>query len=504
MGGMLCYASMRMCWRRERGLTGISTRLMQTSTGRRITTVSSHLQPVTSLAVDSSSNFILSGSSDASIQVWSLVDLLSFTEPSGRIRQQPTSAIRVFPSHRAPITSLALGHSAGRYNIAFSTSEDRTAIAWDYHTGQVLRIFLLPMTPLCATLDPVDRAAYVGYGDGSVQIIDFYRSQSVQHLLYDPSLQSTPSQLSEESRWTPPSPDLDAVESLSLSYDGMTLLSGHRSGKLLSWNVARQRYASTVTDYTHPITNLMTLPPTGLPRNPSRELKRIRHTIVKPRSDFAFTDLSNPAGAIPADYAFNTHIIDSAQTKSSSSTTDSTSKPDEFSQALSRAFFPTSMIEEGLAELASLRLSPPSANGVQPTTTPSQNQTHQNDTNEETDATTNNTAELKSLKTEITTLQQAAKIDETARQSTTDEAVKLRSQLANLQDYVDEMHWKQEEARQGKLMRRARKEERDARKREAWFEAEKKGRKGDRVIKEMEVEDDEVTSETDEQSSDDD
>ena len=193
-------------------------------------TTASHLQPVTSLVVDRTSNFILSGSSDASIHVWSLANILSFIKPpSGRDRQQPNSPIRTFSNHRAAITSIALGHSAGRYNIVISTAKDNTAVAWDYHTGRVLRTFLLPSSATCVTLDPVDRAFYVGYEDGSVQGVEFYKNQSVQHPLHDPSLQPTPAQPSVEDRWLPPSSDTGAVESLAMSYDGTILLTGQHN-----------------------------------------------------------------------------------------------------------------------------------------------------------------------------------------------------------------------------------------------------------------------------------
>ena len=310
-------------------------------------TTASHLQPVTSLVVDPTSNFILSGSSDASIHVWSLPGILSFSVPAlGRAdRQPPNSPIRTFSNHRAAITSLALGHSHGRHNIVVSTAKDNTAIAWDYHTGRVLRTYLLPFSATCLALDPVDRAGYVGYEDGSVQSIDFYRGNSAQNSLHDPSLQSTPAQISTEDRWLPPSADSGAARDLCLSYDGTTLLSAHESGKVLSWNTARRKFATSVADYTHPVTNLVMLPPNGLP-NSSQEVSRTSHTVVKPRHDSGFSDPSN-AGAVPAAYAFHTHLTAPSQPR--------IRKPTQFSQALTHTSFPDSMIEEGLAELAALR-----------------------------------------------------------------------------------------------------------------------------------------------------
>ncbi|KAI2999045.1 hypothetical protein CBS147346_7888 [Aspergillus niger] len=459
--------------------------LWETCTGRQVATTASHLRPVTSLVVDPNSNFILSGSSDASIHVWSLVDLLSFTKPpSGRDRQPPNSPIRTFSNHRAAITAIAVGHSAGRYNIALSAADDSTAIAWDYHTGRLLRTFLLPSNAKSLALDPADRAFYVGYEDGSIQSIDFYKNQSIQNPLHDPSLQSTPSQPPAEDRWAPPSADCGAAHALTLCYDGMTLLSGHQNGKVLSWTVGRKKYASTVADYTHPVTNLFMLPPNGLP-HPSLDLKRVAHTIVKPRYDSSLSETSQAAGAVPADYTFSTHLLPSISSKPDSA------KPDQFTEAFSHAYFPESMLEEGLAELAAF--SQPTSNGA-PVSSIAQGISDEDLAAKD--------SQISQLEEELATLKKKSSVNETARQSTTDEVTKLRSDLANLHDYINELHEKQEQAQREKILRQARKEERETRRREAWFAAEKKGKKGDAVLRKMDAEDTVMTSDTDDQSSD--
>ncbi|KAB8236851.1 putative ribosomal assembly complex component Ipi3 [Aspergillus alliaceus] len=467
--------------------------LWETCTGRQVATTASHLSPVTSLIVDPSDNFILSGSADASIHVWSLVEILSFTKlPSGRDRQPPNSPIRTFSNHRAAITSLAVGHSSGRYNIAVSTAQDNTAIAWDYHTGRVLRTFLLPASAVSSALDPVDRAFYVGYDDGSIQSVDLYKAQSIQHPLHDPSLQSTPAQPSADDKWTPPSADCGMAHSLSLSHDGMTLLSGHQNGKVLSWNVGRKKYASTIADYTHPVTNLLMIPLSGLAQ-PGQELKRIAHTIVKPRYDSTLSESSQTVGTVPADYTFSTHLLTSTSSKPATTRSLGGSEgTNQFTEAFTHAFFPDSMIEEGLAELAVF--SQPGGSTVQVSTLMAQA------TNDEDLAAKD--SHIACLENEIAALKKKAAANEAARQLTTDEATKLRSDLVNLHDYINELHQKQDQSQKEKVLRQARKEERETHKREAWFAAEKKGKKGDAVLRRMEAEDPAQTSDSDDRSSD--
>lgn len=434
--------------------------------------------------VDPTSNFILSGSSDASIHVWSLFDLLSFTkQPSGRDRQPPNSPIRTFSNHRAAVTAIVLGHSTGRYNIAVSAAQDNTAIAWDYRTGHVLRNILLPSSAASLALDPADRAFYVGYEDGSVQSADFYKERSIQHPLYDSSLQATPTQLSSEERWLQPSADSGAAHTLTLSHDGMTLLSGHENGKVYSWSVGRRKFASATADFTHPITNIIMLPLEGLFQQ-AASLNRTVHTIVKPRYDHTLSENMQAAGTVPVDYEFSTHLL------RSSSPNGAPTELDWFTKAFTHSSFPTSMLEQGLAELATAGQPGSNAPSTSSVEVPMDIDNPAKD------------SQIASLESEIATLKQKASVNDTARQATANEATKLRSDLVKLHDHMNELNAKQEQSQREKVRRQARKEARATRRRETWFAAEKKGKNGDAVLRRMEVEESSETSGTDDQSSD--
>ncbi|KAL4884703.1 WD40-repeat-containing domain protein [Aspergillus karnatakaensis] len=458
--------------------------LWEVCTGRQVATSASHLRPVTAIVVDPSSNFILSGSSDASIHVWSLVDILSFTKSSSRRdRQPPNSPIHTFSNHRAAISAIAVGHSTGRYNIVVSAAQDNTAIVWDYRTGHVLRNFLLPFNAISLALDPVDRAFYVGYEDGSAQSVDFYKEQSVQHPLHDPSLHATPAQISSEDRWLPPSADSGAAHALTLSYDGMTLLTGHENGKVYSWNVGRRKYASTIADFTHPVTNVIMLPLNGL-HEQATGLKRVAHTIIKPRYDHTLSEHTQSAGSVPADYEFSTHLLRSPHSN------DASAESNWFMEAFSHSSFPTSFLDQGLAELADI--GQPSSNA----TAPSSVGVAMDIDNPAKDS------QIASLESEIAMLRRKVSLNDAARQVSTDEVTKLRSDLVNLQDYVNELTEKREQSQREKIRRQAKKEQRATRRREAWFAAEKKGKNGDSVLRQTEVEENSETSGTDDQSSD--
>jgi pre-rRNA-processing protein IPI3 len=244
-----------------------STDSFQVRTGRQVSTPAAHLQTVSCLAATQS--HLITGSEDSNIHVWSTPRLLSL---SSNETQQP---LRSLSNHRAAITALDVGHSSSSTNICVSASRDNTIIVWNYHSGDLLRTFLLPSTPLCLALDPCDRAVYAGFEDGSLQLIEFIQPNSTLNPLYDTNLQTTPVQITLPP-WTSPSKP-GAAFCIGLSYDGTYLFSGHATGKIAQWDTGRRAFSSELADLNAPVTNLLM----SLPFPPKRLTRA--STVVKPK-----------------------------------------------------------------------------------------------------------------------------------------------------------------------------------------------------------------------------
>ncbi|KAL8874001.1 MAG: hypothetical protein Q9174_000597 [Haloplaca sp. 1 TL-2023] len=333
--------------------------LWELATGRQIITPQSHLQKITCLALDPTFNFLLSGSSDSNIHVWSLQSLLSFSQPSdnhaGQSRQY--SPLRTLTNHRAPITALISGHSGSKANFVISASKDQTCIIWDYFTGTLIRTYLLSSTPLCLALDPADRAAYAGYEDGSVQILDFYKQDHLTHTYHHP-VHETPSPIQPPTldRWCLPDSLSSVAQSVALSYDGSTLLSGHKDGHVHTWNIAAGKYASTLaTDFSLPVTNLIFLPPTGFPDQKPPNVKLVN--VVKPRFYEGSTSLGNNDGNVPLTYTHTMQFIRPLLVLDDA--------PSSLDGALIHPSFPGSLLDEGVAELSANHQVHPSASSNQ-------------------------------------------------------------------------------------------------------------------------------------------
>jgi len=227
--------------------------------------------------------------------------------------------VRTLSNHRAAITSVAIGHSASDVNISISASRDNTCIVWNYHTGELLRTFLLPSNPLCLAIDPCDRAFYVGFEDGSIQPIELLQLTATINSLYDSNLQATPVQVTSSPFGGAP-PEIGLVHCLDLSYDGTVLLSGHASGKIIKWDAGPRRFSGELADLNAPVTNLMILSP--FPNLlPTKAV-----TVVKPRFG-------------EGNYTFTCQFTTSLGTS-------------EFEEALKSPGVPSDMLESAILEFA--------------------------------------------------------------------------------------------------------------------------------------------------------
>lgn len=294
------------------------------------------------MTVSASSDFVLTGSADANIHVFSLPSLLSFSGPS-----ESRNRLRTLSSHRGPITALAIGHTSSTASIAVSTSEDKTAIVWDHRNGTALRTYLLGDIPKALVLDPADRACFTAYEDGSVQCLDFFdsavASSSPPNPLYFGQTAQSLVEPTSSSRWRMVSGDLGAGTSLALSWDGTKLYSGHTSGKIASWDVGVGSYATTVTTLPGKVSNIILLPPSGFTVRPLVSLgtPKVRiSSVVKPRLD-AFVNSTAENDIVPRNYSISVKFEGSLYPEDP-----------EFQSALEGSTFPESLISEGLAEIA--------------------------------------------------------------------------------------------------------------------------------------------------------
>jgi pre-rRNA-processing protein IPI3 len=426
--------------------------LWELASGRQVISTASHLQAISSLVVTKNHGLILSGSADSSIHVWSLLNLISFpkdsTLSSGNALQNVP--LRTFPNHRSGITALSCGHSRTATNFAISASEDDTCYIWAIDSCELLRAILLPSTPLCFAVDPADRAIYAGYEDGNIHYIDLFRTGSSSATRATASVhdatQDSSVYLDTKDVWSAASVDVGSTQCICLSYDGTMLLSGHSSGRVLSWDVAKGRVQKSIADFGQSVTNLVMLRPDGLPSD--RTIFQVK-TITKPKVDYSVPTKRGTIG-IPPGYTLQGQIVPHNSSSELPTRPEHTQPQDSFRTALTSPFFSQSMIDEAIKDLSS-------------------------------------TSQAGSHLDRAATDMNLAKID------------RLEEQIAKLNGSIQQYATAAERSRLRRLARMEQRDELGYRKRSAYFEAKAKGEDGDKAMEEWEEKEREVDAVSDDE-----
>ncbi|KAK4949897.1 Pre-rRNA-processing protein ipi3 [Elasticomyces elasticus] len=422
------------------GTEGGKLIIWEVATGRLTSSAAAHLQSASCLCITPKNEYIISGSADSSLHVWSLLKLVSLLQPTDNLEtQEPSrSPIHTFSGHRSAVSAVDCGHSKVNTNFAVSASEDATCHLWHIQSGQILRTLLLPSVAVSITLDPADRAIYFGCNDGRIQSFDIFRQAQKEKSSLSGSAGAPAIQLRDGDSWVAPTTDIGAAHSLTLSYDGSTLLSGHQNGAIVHWDVAKHRIVNEITNLGQPVTHIEMLEPEGFVNRPQPRFTVVN--VVKPNLELT-SSVDHGTCGVPAKY--NLHVRQPALA--------SELEMDTFEQAIVGAGFPQAMLDEALRSIT---------------------------IGEQASLATNTNGSDKG---------KAERLE--------DELCRLKQQVAVLQN-VEQKH------RQKKVARMKLLEEIDLEKRKAYFEAKKRGEDGDAAMKAFEEKKALVELESDEDDSD--
>ncbi|KAF3917242.1 hypothetical protein AA313_de0200494 [Arthrobotrys entomopaga] len=295
--------------------------IWETSSGRYTSPPLSHLQKITTITFDPTSTFLLTGSDDTNIQVWSVPHITS----SLTLQKKP---VRTLEYHQQPIISILCGHGAGPAAIAISASKDNSCIVWNYQDGTLLRTFSLSSTPTSLALDPADRGFYIGFGDGTIQQVEFARvgnrtvdlnvtnrsdttspprdatataktttaaatttvgavptngsdmDRSYDSPLYRSDEKHIPIAASSSGgRWTSEGNE-SAVTAMDVVFEGNYLIAGTETGAVNVWDVATGHLFRILASYKAPISAVKVLPPAGFSED---TVSTIQQTVISPR-----------------------------------------------------------------------------------------------------------------------------------------------------------------------------------------------------------------------------
>ncbi|KIV88491.1 hypothetical protein PV10_08173 [Exophiala mesophila] len=408
--------------------------LWEVATGRLSTSSAAHLQGISSLCITPEDEYIISGSGDTQIHVWSLASLISFKHRSdGFGNEEPSkSPIRSFSIHRSGISAIQCGHSTSSTNLVVSGSLDGTCHVWHVDTCQLLRTILLPTPAISIAIDPADRVFYFGAQSGDIFSWAVYQASHNGISSLDPSTTEAAREITMKDRWTTPSSDLGPANCLSLSYDGSSLLSGHSNGAVLRWDTGKKRISGEVTNLGQSVTWIQTLHPEGLLN--AKALDYNIPEIVKPNLELS-AQTDNGSCGVPSKYGLHARIPPRA--KGNVNCVD---------EALSGSGFPQSMIEDA----------------------------------------------LNSLRNGGTTSMSGS--NEAATSSHTE---RLESEISRLKQQLAAINHSEQRRMERRLVRSEKRKALGLKKREAYFAAKKEGRDGDAAMKQWEEKEKAIDAESD-------
>ncbi|KAL9644190.1 hypothetical protein ABK040_005652 [Willaertia magna] len=238
-------------------------------TGKLMKLIHGHMKQITCMTVNQ--NFLVTGSLDTLVHVWNLSDLLDIRT---EYNSQDITPIYSLSSHALAITSIQLTNSK-----LISTSLDRTCKIWDLSTGIEICSIIYPSSVHCAILNTNEHDLFVGCANGLVYQISLYPYQpqylDEQNNYFEENNSLMVSELGSTTMGTRTltieSEGLSSMNNntmnnndsynkykcytfrahnnvvnvLSISSDGLLLVSGSKDGKLISWDIQSRQPITT-------------------------------------------------------------------------------------------------------------------------------------------------------------------------------------------------------------------------------------------------------------------
>lgn len=179
-----------------------------------------HRQPISCLAIDKDSTWLISAAEDGTIAVFPVLRLL---DVSSDRHDSAQLALHQFAAHSSAVTCIAFGPGGCSTSFIASSSLDGTCKFWSIANGadllQTVR-FSCPMW--CITVDATNSSAYAGGADGQVYAVPMKRRrrrEEVEVVAWQAERRTGP------------------VTAVAMANDGKNLVSASEEGMIRIWDV---------------------------------------------------------------------------------------------------------------------------------------------------------------------------------------------------------------------------------------------------------------------------
>ncbi|KAK9478756.1 WD40-repeat-containing domain protein [Lipomyces japonicus] len=182
---------------------------------------------------------------------WRVIDLINKVDVS---EIQPIATVGV---HGSEITDVHVGYGTALDSRVYTVSTDRSCRVW---TGQFLKLittFVFASPIYSVVVDPAERAVYTGSEEGTIYLVEMYRSTSSRTIEYSGGLQRIVQVSADECpKFTHHS---GPVLALDLNFDGSVLTSGAQDGDVHVWDVATRQTLKSIQGKKGPVYSVTVL-----------------------------------------------------------------------------------------------------------------------------------------------------------------------------------------------------------------------------------------------------
>lgn len=223
-----------------------------------------HYQSITKIQSICNGKYVVTSGEDSRVIIWQTTDLVCEEEPK---------PVCILHDHTLGVTDFAVSSTCGDSSVRlFTASQDATLRCYSldlYRSVEPksLAIFTCPHPIQCLTLDPADRACYVGTSQGVFNLPLYYRisGDKISNLVQETSTNKLFSlvvepQESKDKLYSRGSLQVDKVvdsnaTKLQVSLDGTLLITGDKDGHVAIIEIFSKQVLRTVQPLTTAATN---------------------------------------------------------------------------------------------------------------------------------------------------------------------------------------------------------------------------------------------------------
>lgn len=235
----------------------------EVASGNLLFVKEAHLRDVTVMTFSADDLFLVTGSNDTSVKVWSIVDALSPISIQEVIRPRLK-----FSDHTREITGLFVSTGPSVNARLFTASADQSVRIRDLAKGELISVIVLPSAITCMTVDLAERAFYAGTADGWIHETYLYKRGKV--ITSVGGLGSIVSATQETNHRTFGGLET-SVSAISLSADGSLLTYGADDGSVYTCSLSHRSPTRKLKQMPSAVTTLLTVVRPDLEPNAPRQ-----------------------------------------------------------------------------------------------------------------------------------------------------------------------------------------------------------------------------------------